>query len=89
MIENQATSTATVEQELPPGFELFDHFLRLATKGRHPGASGGEKRAARLAAAVLDHAPGLDSDATAGLKMFLDLAQSNHDLACRVVGLES
>jgi hypothetical protein len=42
---------------------------------KHAGASGGEKRARRLAIALLDNLPGLDAEAIDGMIAFLDLAQ--------------
>jgi hypothetical protein len=49
----------------------LDHFLRLARSGRFPAASGGEQRAAKLAALVVDEVPGLDDRAIAGLIEFI------------------
>lgn len=46
------------------------HFLTLAKKGRIGAASGGEKRAFRVATklpALLDDVPGIDSSAVAGI----------------------
>lgn len=45
----------------------LDHFLFLARNGRRVGASGGEKRAARLYDAIVEDLPGLDADACRGL----------------------
>jgi len=45
------------------------YFLTLAKKGRTPGASGGEKRAARLAKSLrgmIDDLAGLDSKSVRG-----------------------
>lgn len=55
----------------------LDHFLRLALRGRHPGSSGGEKRARRLALALLDNVPGLDGDAIVGMVHFLAEVQKH------------
>lgn len=52
----------------------LEHFMRLAKRGAHGGASGGEKRAFRLAKAVADDVPGLDSQATEGLIEFIKAA---------------
>lgn len=51
----------------------LEHFIRLARVGkRNRGASGGEKRAYKLAQCILDNVPGLDGQAINGLKMFID-----------------
>lgn len=50
-------------------FETTQHFLDLAHRGRHPAASGGEKRAARLARRLkqdLDDLAGMDASAVDG-----------------------
>ena len=52
------------------------HFVRLARR-RHAGASGGEKRARRLALAVLDDLPGLDDRAVDGLIRFVELVRKS------------
>lgn len=53
--------------------DSIEHFIRLARTGkRNKGASGGEKRAYKLAQCVLDNLPGLDSRAVSGLKKFID-----------------
>lgn len=52
------------------------HFLELARKGQHKFASGGEVRAAKLAEALLDYAPGLDQEAADGLREFARLAHA-------------
>jgi hypothetical protein len=54
--------------------DYLDRFLELADRGAHRGASGGEKRAAQLAASIVDHVPGLDAQAVAGLIEFVRLA---------------
>jgi len=49
--------------------EAAQHFLQLARRGAHPAASGGEKRAYRLAKRLkqsLDDFSGLDSSAVEG-----------------------
>lgn len=43
------------------------HFIQLANRGRSPAASGGEQRAWAIAQVLLEHTPGLDADATAGI----------------------
>jgi len=54
----------------------LEHFLQLVRRGKHPGASGGECRAAWLAAAVLADVPGLDGEAVAGLCEFIRVASA-------------
>jgi hypothetical protein len=56
---------------------LLTHFLRLARRGKHPGASGGEARAYRLARAIVADAPGLDSTALAGAMVFVEFTSRN------------
>ena len=51
----------------------LEHFIRLAQRGNHPGASSGEHRAYALAMAILEHTPGLDADARVGAAEFLDV----------------
>jgi hypothetical protein len=48
----------------------LEHFIRLARRGDHRGASGGEKRAYRLAMVLLDELPGLDTRALQGMVLF-------------------
>lgn len=67
----------------------LEHFVKLAKRGKHGGASGGEKRAHALAKAILEHAPGLDSRATCGLKEFIDAAQSSYHDAVDLIEHES
>lgn len=50
------------------------HFLKLAKRGSGNGASGGEKRAYRLAKAIEADAAGLDIQALNGLIDFVKLA---------------
>jgi hypothetical protein len=50
------------------------HFLQLAQRGKHPGTSGGERRAYRIAKAILDDVHGLDGQAVEGLMEFVQLA---------------
>lgn len=45
----------------------LEHFTRLANRGRSPAASGGEARAWAIAQILLEHTPGLDETATAGI----------------------
>lgn len=63
----------------------IEHFIRLARTGKNnPGASGGEKRAFRLAQCVLNNVPGLDGEAIEGLIEFIRIVQpypqEAHDL---------
>lgn len=55
----------------------LEHFLDLATTGREQGCSSGEWAALQLAQAIVEHAPGLDASATAGLIEFLRVAQQH------------
>lgn len=59
----------------------FDHFTRIAVRGKNRGASGGEKRARKLALAVLDEAPGLDDSAIEGLITFIRAVQRSPSAA--------
>ena len=54
-----------------------DHFLRLAKRGKHPAASGGEQRAYRIAKALAEDACGLDDLAFDGLLEWADFAYKN------------
>lgn len=58
------------------------HFISLARRGRGQGASGGERRAARLANAILENTPGLDGDAIEGILQFARLASARYEFAC-------
>jgi hypothetical protein len=64
----------------------IDHFLRLAKRGASPGASGGEKRAFRLAKAVVEDLPGLDNQAVAGFGEFAIIAYSKPMTAGDMLG---
>lgn len=64
----------------------LEHFVRLAFKGRQATASGGERRAHRLAVAIIDNLPGLDELATDGLVEFLKGVKASPELAAEVVG---
>ncbi len=61
------------------------HFIELARRGRNPAASGGEQRAARLAAALLDDVAGIDQDAVAGLTMFARVVAANWSAASSLI----
>lgn len=61
--------------------KAIDFFLDLAKRGKHPGASSGEKRARRLALAILDNLPGLDDKAITGLVHFMGEAQMRPETA--------
>lgn len=54
--------------------QALDHFLTLANRGSKPGASGGEKRAHRLAMAIATDCHGLDDLAIDGLMIFIAAA---------------
>lgn len=56
--------------------DYLQHFLRLANRGGHGGASGGEKRAYRLAKAIDTDVAGLDAKAVAGLIELARIAAS-------------
>jgi hypothetical protein len=65
--------------------EELSHFVTLARRGEHPGASGGEGRAARLAAAVLEDLPGLDTNAIDGFLEFIRLLRGSYTEARRLL----
>ena len=59
-------------QTLPTkGIPVNAHFLDLVKQGQRPGCSTTERGARLLATAVLDHALGLDNEATRGLVEWL------------------
>jgi len=64
--------------------DVESHFVRLARRGGWPAASSGEKKAFRLAQAIVANVPGLDSRAVAGACQFLrwasDMPMSARDL---------
>ncbi|MBA3481720.1 MAG: hypothetical protein H0T51_07885 [Pirellulales bacterium] len=62
------------ECELHARVQELQDFLRLAKRGGHGGASGGEKRAHKLAAVIVDHVPGLDDKAVSGAIELVRLA---------------
>ena len=64
----------------------LDHFIDLAFQGRRDGSSGGEKRARRIALALLENLPGLDASAIHGLKLFADLVQRQPETLRRLIG---
>lgn len=51
--------------------KALTRFIDLARRGSGGGASGGEIRAAALAEAILEHAPGLDDEALEGAYCFM------------------
>ena len=61
---------------MPEPTPAFKHFLRLAKRGKHPAASGGEHRCYNLAVAVLQNCNGIDQEATVGLIEFIEAVQS-------------
>lgn len=63
----------------------IDHFIRLAKRGKHPAASGGEGRAWRLANALLNDLNGMDDDALMGLLAFLELVVKEPEKARTLV----
>ncbi len=54
----------------------LDLFVKLAKRGRHGGASGGECAAAQLASAIDDHACRLDGKAIEGAIELLKMAKA-------------
>ncbi len=54
-----------------PKYDSLSHFLRIASRGRRAGASGGEKRAAKIARVIVDEVSGLDGQAVEGLIDFI------------------
>jgi hypothetical protein len=64
----------------------LDHFIRLATRGASPGASGGEKRAFRLAKCLVEDLPGLDGRAIAGMAEFARLVMTKPMTAGDMLG---
>lgn len=54
----------------------LEHLLTIARRGKHAGASGGEKQARKLVKCVLDNALGLDASASVGITELIDLVQS-------------
>jgi hypothetical protein len=72
--------TIDVELDAPaPQFAnpCLEHFINLLLRGRHSGASGGERRAYKIAKALLEHAPGLDAKALAGISPFAEMVSRN------------
>ncbi|MGH8744543.1 MAG: hypothetical protein ACREUY_09735 [Burkholderiales bacterium] len=49
----------------------YDHFVHLARRGKHPGASGAEARCYNLAKAALDNINGIDNHALHGFLEFI------------------
>jgi hypothetical protein len=65
----------------------FRHFVSLAKRGKHKGASTYERHAHKLASALLDAVPGLDGGATSGLVEFIGLISGdNYAKLCELVG---
>jgi len=54
--------------------KFSNHFIQLAARGGHPRASSGERKARRLARAVVRETPGLDGEALEGLCEFIHWA---------------
>jgi len=54
-----------------------EHLLTLARRGKHPASSGGEKQARKLVQCVLNHAIGLDSQATDGIGKLAKFIQAS------------
>jgi hypothetical protein len=79
-----------ITQEEKKGAEAIskraiEHFVALARRGRGQGASGGERRAARLANAILENVPGMDGDAIVGVGLFAQLTSAQYELACQLI----
>lgn len=64
------TLDETIEAQRQCDDKALEHFLRIARRGKYPAASGGERRAAKLAKAILEHVPGLDDLALDGMAEF-------------------
>lgn len=65
----------------------LDHFLTLARRGQHPGASDAEQQATRLAKAILDNSPGLDSQARYGAAQIIEHAAAEPETLREVMRL--
>ena len=65
----------------------FLHFCELAQRGWCSGSSGGEFRCRQLAKAILEYAPGIDSEALEGMITFARFAANDHALAAACVNL--
>jgi hypothetical protein len=65
--------------ELNRTTESLAHFIRLARRGAKPAASGGEKKAHRMAAAAVENSAGLDADAKDGYLAFLVVLWADHE----------
>jgi hypothetical protein len=59
----------------------LEHFIRLAKRGKHPAASGGETRSWQLAFAFLENLYGLDDDAIAGMYQFMQKVRESPEEA--------
>lgn len=53
--------------------DSLQHLLTIARRGKHRGASGGEKRANRLVKQIVDDVPGIDGMALDGLAELIQL----------------
>lgn len=62
------------------------HFIKLASRGAKPAASGGEKRAYRIARAIIDNIQGLDGQAIDGIRRFVTVAELNNSLVHEIIG---
>jgi hypothetical protein len=63
----------------------LQHFLRLARRGKFPGASGGETRLWMLAEAICENAQGIDTKALDGLHEFAMLANQDYNYARQMI----
>lgn len=64
--------------------ENISRFLGYARQGKHPGASGGEKRCYRLARhlrEMIEDTPGVDAGAIAGCSRILELSATGYGAA--------
>ena len=70
----------------------LEHLLNLARRGRHPGASGGERRAWLIVECLLENATGLDDCAANGIVKMTELIQgdpmSARDAIREFIGLD-
>lgn len=64
----------------------LQHFVALARRGRHAGASGGEYRCYTLALSILETAYGIDSQAIDGMAEFARWVSADYHTAAEAIG---
>lgn len=79
-------TTAAPERATHKPSPSFEHFIRLARRGKHRGSSGGEKQARRIAEAMLENMGGLDDSAIVGACEFAKLVYGNYDVLNEMIG---